>query len=161
MVEQPVPAWDREGMSQLQASTTTAISADESLHSLGDAADLVRRDGARIFSLKTGKCGGLFRTRQIATVAEAAGRRCFVNSMIEMGVSVATSLHLAATLPNLVDHGHALMSNLRIKQDILLDGSFDYDGRDILVPTECAGLGIQIDEDELERRTVDRFVVSL
>ena len=81
--------------------------------------------------------------------------------MIEMGVSVAASLHLAATLPNLVDHGQALMSNLRIKQDILQQGSFRYDGRDILVPAECSGLGVEIDEDQLKRRTVDRFAVEL
>lgn len=161
IVEQPVPAWDRDGMAQLQSCFSTPISADESLHSLHDAADLVRHDAARVFSLKTGKCGGLFRTRQIAAIAEAAGCRCFVNSMIEMGISVAASLHLAATLPNLVDHGQALMSNLRIKQDILKPDSFKYEGRDILVPTDCHGLGIEIDEDQLETRTVDRFVAEL
>ena len=158
IIEQPVAAWDRDGMAQIQSSFGTAISADESLHSLHDAADLIRRDSARVFSLKTGKCGGLFRARQMAAIAEAGGRLCFVNSMIEMGVSVAASLHLAATLPNVVDHGHALMSNLRIKQDILEENSFRYDGRDILVPAQCSGFGVEIDEDELERRTVARFV---
>jgi muconate cycloisomerase len=161
MVEQPVPAWDRQGMQKIQASVSTAISADESLHSLRDAVDLIRRDAARVFSLKTAKCGGLFRARQIAAVAEGADCSCFVNSMLEMGVSVAASLHLAATLPNLVDHGHALMSNLRIKRDILKDGSFQYEGRDILIPTDRPGLGIQIDEDELESRTLEKFVAEL
>lgn len=161
MVEQPVAAWDREGMARLQASSSIPISADESLHGLQDAADLIRRDAARVFSLKTGKCGGLFRTRQIAAIAEASGRNCFVNSMVEMGISVATSLHLAATLPNLVDHGHALMSNLRIKEDILLDESFQYDGRQIVIPGNCSGLGIQIDEEVFERRIVESVVVSL
>ena len=81
--------------------------------------------------------------------------------MIEMGVSVATSLHLAATLPNLVDHGQALMSNLRIKQDILDADNFKYDGRDILVPQETVGLGVSVNEEELERRTVERFEEDL
>ena len=160
MVEQPIPAWDRTRMAQLQSSVSLPLSADESLHSLHDAADLVRSDAVRVFSLKTGKVGGLFRARQLAAIAEAAGYQCFVNSMIEMGISVAASLHLAATLPNLVDHGQALMSNLRIKQDILHDDSFRYEGRDILVPQDRAGLGVNIDDAELEHRTVSRFVVG-
>jgi L-alanine-DL-glutamate epimerase-like enolase superfamily enzyme len=157
MVEQPVPALDGGGMAAIQAAVDTPISADESLHSLQEATALVREDAARVFSLKVGKCGGLFRTRQIAAVAEAAGIPCFINSMIEFGVSVCASLHLAATVPNLVNHGHALMSNLRITEDILAAGSFQYEGKEILVPQEVAGLGIRIDEETLERRTLDRF----
>jgi hypothetical protein len=61
--------------------------------------------------------------------------------MIERGVRVVTSLHLAASLPNLVNHGYALMSNLRIKEDILVADSFQYDGKDILVPQDCRGWG--------------------
>ncbi len=160
MIEQPVPAWDAEGMALIQARTHTPISADESLHSLQHAMDLVRSDGARVFSLKTGKLGGLMRARQVAALAEAAGIPCFVNSMIEMGISVAASLHLAATVPNLVDHGHALMSNLRITEDILAEGSFEYDGKDILVPAASAGLGVTVDEKKLSRRTVDHFVLE-
>ena len=137
------------------------FSADEVLHSTHDAVRLIRHDAARVFSLKTGKCGGLFRTRQIAAIAEAAGVPCFVNSMIEMGISVVASLHLAASLPNLVDHGHALMSHLRIQEDILRADSFKYDGKDILVPSDRAGLGVDIDEEKLERRTLDRFVLEL
>jgi len=161
MVEQPVPAWDLESMARIQASTDTPISADESLHSTQEAMKLIHRDAARVFSLKIGKCGGLFRTRQIAAMAEAAGLPCFVNSMIEMGISVAASLHLAVSVPNLVNHGHALMSNLRIKEDILVADSFQYDGKDILLPENCTGLGIKLDEEKLERRTLDRFTLEI
>jgi L-alanine-DL-glutamate epimerase-like enolase superfamily enzyme len=161
MVEQPVPAWDLDGMATIQAAVDTPISADESLHGLHDAMNLVRRNAARIFSLKHGKCGGLLRVRQIAAIAEAAGLPCFVNSMVEMGVSVAASLHLAASLPNLVDHGHALMSNLRIQEDIVPPESFAYSGKDILVPDHKPGLGIDLDYEELESRTQDHFVLEL
>lgn len=161
MVEQPVPAWDMDGLAQIQAAVDIPISADESLHSTQEAMTLIRHDAARVFSLKTGKCGGLFRTRQIAAMAEAAGLPCFINSMIEMGISVAASLHLAASVPNLVNHGQALMSNLRIKEDILVAGSFQYDGKDILVPKDCTGLGVKIDQQKLEQRTLDRFVLEV
>ncbi len=160
IIEQPVPAWDVESMALIQSRFSTLISADEALGSPHQAVDLIRRRAARAFSLKTGKCGGLFRTRQVAAIIEAAGLTCFVNSMIEMGISVAASLHLAASVPNLIDHGHALMSNLRLKQDILEPGSFHYDGRDILVPADCHGLGITLDEAALAERTVERFVLN-
>ncbi|MCP4168888.1 MAG: hypothetical protein GY759_23740 [Chloroflexi bacterium] len=161
MVEQPVPAWDIEGMAKVQAAVNVPISADEVLDSGHRAVELIRRDAARVFSIKTGKMGGLMRSRQIAAIAEAAGVPCFVNSMLELGVSVATSLHLAATLPNLVDHGHALMSNLRMKEDILVRNSFQYDEKNILIPEDCKGLGVQIDEEILDRRTLDRFVLKI
>lgn len=161
LIEQPVKAWDTESMAVIQASMQTPLSADESLSSPHDAIELIRRDAARGASLKHGKCGGLFRTRQIASIFEAAGLPCFVNSMLEMGISVAASLHLAASVPNLIGHGHALMSNLRIKEDILLDDSFEYDGKDLIVPQECAGLGVKIDEEKLARRTVEKIVLEL
>lgn len=160
IIEQPVPAWDIESMAKIQATVNTPISADEALHSPHQAVELIRRDAAHAFSLKHGKCGGLFRTRQIAAIIEAAGWPCFVNSMIEMGISVAASLHLAATVPNLIGHGHALMSNLRIKEDILVEDSFQYDHKDILVPQDCQGLGVKIDEEKLERRTLERFILE-
>lgn len=161
IIEQPVPAWDIESMARIQATVDTPISADEPLHSIHQAIELIRRDAARVVSLKTGKCGGLFRTRQIAAIIEAAGLLCFVNSMIEMGISVAASMHLAASVPNLVDHGHALMSHLRIKEDILAAGAFQYDGKEMIVPDDCHGLGVEIDEEKLERRTLERFVLDI
>lgn len=159
MVEQPVPLWDRESMRTIQAAVATPISADEALDTPQAAVDLIRRDAARVFSLKTAKMGGLQPARRIAAIAEAAGVQCFVNSMIEAGVAVAASLHLAATVPNLVDHGHALMSNLRIKRDVLPAGSFAYAGRDILVPADCTGLGVQLDERALSEMTLERIVL--
>jgi L-alanine-DL-glutamate epimerase-like enolase superfamily enzyme len=78
-----------------------------------------------------------------------------------MGISVAASLHLAASVPNLIGHGHALMSHLRLKEDILVEGSFHYDGKDMIVPQDCAGLGVKIDEEKLERRTLERFVLEI
>jgi L-alanine-DL-glutamate epimerase-like enolase superfamily enzyme len=161
VVEQPVPAWDLEGMAKVQAAVDVPVSADESLHSFHTALELIRRDAARVFSVKNTKCGGILRSRQVATIAEAAGLRCFVNAQIEMGISVAASLHLAASVPNLIAAGQAVMSNLRIKEDILLPNCFKYDGTDILVPDECVGLGVVIDEKKLEQRTLERFVVQL
>jgi len=161
IIEQPVPAWDVDGLARVQAAAQTPISADEALGSNHQMIDLIRRDAARAFSLKTGKCGGLFRTRQIAAMAEAAGLVCFVNSMIEMGISVAASLHLSASVPNLIGHGHALMSNLRIKEDILMPDSFAYNGKSICVPDHCEGLGVTIDESRLARRTREHFELTI
>jgi L-alanine-DL-glutamate epimerase-like enolase superfamily enzyme len=161
MVEQPLPTHALDDMAKLQSRVDLPLSADESLHSIHEAMTVIRRDAARVFSLKNGKCGGLFRTRQIAAMAEAAGMPCFVNSMIEMGISVMASLHLAASVPNLVGHGHALMSNLRIKEDVLVKDSFHYDGKDILIPQDSHGLGITLDEDKLAQLTLDQFVLEL
>ena len=74
---------------------------------------------------------------------------------------IAASLHLAASVPNLIGHGHALMSHLRIKEDILREDSFQYEGKNMLVPQECVGLGVKIDEEKLAKRTLERFVLEI
>jgi len=147
-VEQPLPKWDVDGMTRINSQTAIPLSADEGLSSIYDAGVLGARDAVDIFSIKLAKHGGLSNAKKIAAYAECTGRKCFVNSMIEMGVSVTASKHFLASTPNIVPVGHALMSTERLRDDILktpiqIENGFTE------VPTG-PGLGIEIDEGKIE-----------
>lgn len=57
----------------------------------------------RTITLKVLKLGGLIRTQKIATIAEAAGLRCYENTSLETPIGPAPGLHLFSTVPNLAE----------------------------------------------------------
>ena len=71
-VEQPVAAADLDGL-RLCRSVGVPISADESLNTLRDAIDLVKRDACDVMNIKVPKVGGLLFSKRVAAVAAARG----------------------------------------------------------------------------------------
>ncbi len=160
MIEQPVPAWDLEGMTRIRASVNVPVSADEGLCSPRDALRLIQARAADVFSIKTTKLGGLLPSRKVAAVVEAAGGVMFINSMIELGISVMSGLHFAASSRNLFPIGHALTSVRRLKDDILKN-PIPYEGTEIIVPKDRVGLGVELDEEKMRRYLIgDIYWVS-
>lgn len=154
-VEQPLSKDDLEGMALLASATPLSISADESLGGLADAARLARQGAAKIFSIKSSKNGGPLRAQRIAAVAEAFGIGCYMNSMLEFGVTQAASLQHAVTISNLVDVGHAFMSPLRLADDPTDFTSFVRGG--VVHLPSGIGMGVQVDEARVRRMAVDSF----
>jgi muconate cycloisomerase len=151
-VEQPVAKADFDGMAILAKSSAFPISADESLTGLSEAAQLAALGAADIFSVKSSKNGGPLRAQRIGTVAQAFGIRCYMNSMLEFGITQAASLQHAATMSNLFDAGHAYMSTLRLAEDPTDFSSLVSRGR-VAVPNSV-GLGIDVDEAHVRRLAV-------
>lgn len=154
-VEQPVRRSDFDSMAALAEESALSISADESIITSADARELAQRKAADIFSIKSSKNGGPLRSQRIAAVAEAFGMRCYMNSMIEFGITQAASLQHAVTVRNLVDLGHAFMSTLRIAEDPTDFSTFVRNGT-VHFPRE-AGLGIRVDEPHVRRLAVASF----
>ncbi|MGW7363016.1 mandelate racemase/muconate lactonizing enzyme family protein [Streptomyces sp. NPDC054841] len=100
LVEQPLPRWDLAGLAALRAHGGVRVMADESLQSLHDALELVRRGAADVLNIKILKVGGLYRARQIAALAEAAGLAVKIGTMPELGVATLAAAHLSAALPH-------------------------------------------------------------
>ena len=82
LLEQPVPKWDLAGMAQVRAAADVLIEAD-------------------VINIKIGKAGGLYQSKKIAAVAEAAGLECVIGTAWGLGVKVAAKLHLAAATRSL------------------------------------------------------------
>ncbi|MDD2179240.1 mandelate racemase [Acidovorax sp. D2M1] len=156
-VEQPVEKYDIEGMATLSRSTALPLSADESLQGLGEAAQIASRGAAKIFSIKSSKNGGPLRAQSVAMVAKAFGIRCYMNSMLEFGITQAASLQHAVTINNLVDFGHAFMSTLRLAEDPTNFSTFIREGI-IYFPDEV-GIGLQVDEDHVRRMAIASSLV--
>jgi muconate cycloisomerase len=163
MVEQPVPRWDLEGMAQIVRAVSLPVGADESLCSQRDALQLIQHQAADFYSIKTTKQGGLLKAKKIAALVQAAGGQLFVNSMIEMGVSVMSGLHFAASTPELFDIGQALTSVRRLKGDILREPViYDVTGNqvEIVVPQDRVGLGVELDGAKMARYEVGKYWIE-
>jgi muconate cycloisomerase len=151
-VEQPVAKDDFEGMALLAKASALPISADESVTGLAEAARLAALGAASVFSIKSSKNGGPLRAQRIAAVAEAFGTRCYMNSMLEFGITQAASLQHAVTVRNLIDVGHAFMSTLRLVEDPTDFSSCVVDG--VVQLPSGPGLGVQVDEQHVRRLAV-------
>lgn len=98
--EQPIAAWDHEGLCQLRKAASIPIMVDESLCTIADAVTLIRRDAADLFGIKLIKHGGIFKTRKIATLAESNGIDCVLISPWETQIGQAAGVHLALASPS-------------------------------------------------------------
>jgi muconate cycloisomerase len=160
-MEQPVEGIDE--MAVVAASVDTPIMADESAWTPRDVLEIVRKKAADIISLYTTKPGGLFKAKKVAAVAEAAGLQCNVNGSVETGVGNAANLHLAAStavaslacvVPVSTPQGKGRqgIAGIYYTDDIITE-AFEYADGDIVVSAN-PGLGIQLDEEKLERYRV-------
>ena len=152
LLEQPVARDNRQGLKRIREASLVPVSADESLFSLNQAARLASARAVDVFSIKPTKNGGLAPSRKIAALAEGHGIGVLMNSMIEFGVTQAASLQLGATLPNLLDCGHAYMSTLRLAEDPTDFGARVTAGDAVL--SDRPGLGVAVDMAHLERLAV-------
>ena len=98
-VEQPVAAWDIRGMAEVRRQTGVPIGADESLHTMRDAVQLIEAGAADHFMIKLIKTSGLGPARAIADLAAEHRIGIVVVSPFETQVGTAAGLHLALTAP--------------------------------------------------------------
>jgi muconate cycloisomerase len=147
LLEQPLPYWNLDGMARLTATQLVPIMADECMRSVHDALAVVERRAAHVFSLKVLKSGGITRTQKTATVAEAAGIRCFGGTSLETSVGTAAGMHLFSAVPNLTE-GCELFGPLFLADDIV-EEPLEY--RDFRVwRPRGPGLGVSLDEEKVE-----------
>jgi L-alanine-DL-glutamate epimerase-like enolase superfamily enzyme len=159
MIEQPLPRWDLEGLARVADAVNIPVGVDESLSSPRDALRIIKHRAADFYSIKTTKQGGLLKAKEIAAMVSATGGKLFVNSMIEMGVSVMSGLHFAASTPGLFDIGQALTSVRRLMDDILKQPVL-YEGAEIIVPQDRIGLGVELDEAKMAQYSVGEIWIK-
>ncbi len=103
LLEQPVSAWDHQGMAAVRRSVDVLIEADEACYSVHDAMQIVRHEAADVLNVKIGKAGGFVGAKKIAAVAEAAGLKCVLGTAFGTGIEMAAKLQLAAATELIVD----------------------------------------------------------
>jgi muconate cycloisomerase len=156
-MEQPVEGIEQ--MAEVARRVDTPIMADESAWTPQDVIEIVQKKAADMISIYTTKPGGMFKAKNVAAVAEAAGLKCNVNGSVETGVGNAANLHLAAST-GVVTYGCVVpvstpkgkgkggIAGIYYQDDIIVE-PFAYSDGDIVVSPK-PGLGIELDEDKLK-----------
>ena len=151
LLEQPVPKWDLAGMAQVRAAVDVLIEADEAAYTPHDVVQIIRAQAADVINIKIAKAGGLYQSKKIAAVAEAAGLECVIGTAWGLGVKVAAKLHLAAATRSLRD---GVEFTELMLHDLLLAGP---QAADLAPPLSDGylnvplgpGLGVTVDEDKM------------
>ncbi|PID26120.1 mandelate racemase/muconate lactonizing enzyme family protein [Sporosarcina sp. P7] len=120
LIEQPVAAYDVEGLRDVTRQTSTPIMADESLFSAKDAKKLLGMRAVDVLNIKLMKSGGIREALKINALAEVNGIECMVGSMMETAIGVTAAAHIAASQPNI--------TRVDLDAPLLLAGEFSAGG---------------------------------
>jgi len=149
-LEQPVAAHDLAGMAAVAAASEVAIGADEGIHC---GADITRHreHGVRGVSLKSIKLGGIRAVVDAGRLADDLGMMVNVSCKTgESSIGCAAALHIASVLPNAawgLTLTHASLAEDTTGKPIRVERGH----ADVL---DRPGLGIDVDEDRVQRHRV-------
>lgn len=138
-VEQPVKAYDLEGLKYVTDHSYVPVLADESVFSPRDAMKVLEQRAADLINIKLMKCGGIYNALKIASAAEIYGVECMIGCMLEAKISVNAAVELACAkqIFTRIDlDGPVLCS-----EDPILGGAL-FEEKQITVSDE-AGMGIR------------------
>lgn len=106
-IEEPLPRRHYKDCARLRHHTAIPLMLDESIFTPSDAMEAIRHDACDLINLYPGKNGGIWRSIQIAHLADAAGLSCVIGSNLEWAIGSSAMAQLATVIPNLstaVDH---------------------------------------------------------
>ncbi|MCA9077156.1 MAG: mandelate racemase/muconate lactonizing protein [Planctomycetaceae bacterium] len=149
--EQPISTGDPAELAALRRRTDIPIMADESAFTPGDVWTLTTQRAVDIISVYPGKNGGISGTVECVHAAKAAGIPCAMGSNLELGIGTAAMLHLGAALPTIASERFPgdFIGPLYHEAD-LLTTPLQLGPAAARVP-EGPGLGVELNEDQLER----------
>ncbi|WKA50266.1 dipeptide epimerase [Planococcus liqunii] len=153
-IEQPIRMGDIRGLADVRRKTSTPIMADESVQTMEDVLEIIRLEAADYINIKLMKCGGIFPAIQMAKTAEAAGIIAQIGSMVESSVGSAAGYHAVMARRNI--QSAELTGPLLFSEEI---GNLDYQLPYVKLSGE-PGLGIRVDESQLQKLTVASCIVE-
>lgn len=142
------PTWGLNGMRRVREAVRIPTATNTVVINFEQLATNVLIPSCDVILLDTTFWGGIRPCIKAAQICDAFQLGIAVHSSGELGIQLATMLHLGAVLPNLVftadAHYHHLMD------DIIVGGLMPYDNGKIKVPTK-PGLGVELDRDKLHQ----------
>jgi len=151
-IEQPVPWWDLQGMKEVRIALDTPITADESAWTPNDVANIARAGAADTICLKPVKNGGLFLSRRMAEMAEAAGMGVLMGSKHPLSPGTSAILQFAAALP-CVHHVLGYGSPLERLTDDICDPPIEMNKDGTVTLPAGPGMGVTVSMEKLRRYT--------
>lgn len=139
LVEQPVAAWDLDGLAWVSDRVGTPILADEAVFGVRDLTAVIQRHAADLVNVKLAKCGGLLAARTLLELARAHGLGTMVGSMMETHIGIGAAASLVAAYGSTVTDD--LDAAWWTAQSPYV-GGIAYDRGRVVLPT-TPGLGIE------------------
>lgn len=141
------PTWGLNGMRQVRAAVPIRLATNTVVVNFEQLATNLRDPAVDVVLLDTTFWGGLRPCIKAAAVCETVQTGIAVHSSGELGIQLATMLHLGATLPNLTFAADAHYHHLT--DDVITGGKLKYENGAIRVPAG-PGLGVRLDRDKVE-----------
>jgi glucarate dehydratase len=142
------PVWGLEGLRAIREQVRVPLATNTVVVNFEQLASNVLRRAADVVLLDTTFWGGIRPCVKAAGVCETFQLGVAVHSSGELGIQLATMLHLGAVLPNLTYAADAHYHQLR--DDVIEGGKLSYADGAIAVPTG-PGLGVRLDKDRVAR----------
>jgi glucarate dehydratase len=140
------PTWGLNGMRRVRENTRIPLATNTVVVNFEQLAQNILHPAIDVILLDTTFWGGIRPCVKAAGVCETFQLGIAVHSSGELGIQLATMLHLGAVIPNLAFAADSHYHHLR--DDVIEGGKLRYaDGR-IAVPTG-PGLGVELDRDKL------------
>jgi L-alanine-DL-glutamate epimerase-like enolase superfamily enzyme len=152
--EQPISPEQTFQLAKVRHAIPIPVIADESVFTLKDARILSALDAADVFSIYVGKSGGITESMKIAQFAQTQKLKCTVGSNLELGVGSAAMVHfaIASRATAAEEFPCDIIGPLFYEEDIVREPLLIKAGE--ARPNEKPGLGVELDEEKVERYRV-------
>lgn len=140
------PTWGLNGMRRVRQGVRIPLATNTVVVNFEQLAANILQPAVDVILLDTTFWGGIRACMKAAGVCETFQLGIAVHSSGELGIQLATMLHLGAALPNLAFKADAHYHHLA--DDIIVGGKIPYAAGAIRVPGG-AGLGVALDHDKL------------
>lgn len=142
------PTWGLNGMRRVREAVRIPLATNTVVVTFEQLAANVRDPAVDVVLLDTTFWGGIRPCVKAAGVCETFQLGVAVHSSGELGIQLASMLHLGAVLPNLTFAADAHYHHL--VDDVIEGGKLAYSAGAIRVP-DGPGLGVRLDRDRLDR----------
>jgi len=142
------PTWGLDGMRRLRTILRIPTATNTVVVNFEQLASCIRNNAIDVILLDTAFWGGLRQAWKASVVCEKFQQGVAVHSSGELGIQLATMLHLAAAIPNLSFAADAHYHHLA--DDIITGGKMKYVNGCIAAPTG-PGLGVWLDRAKLNK----------
>lgn len=142
------PTWGLNGMRRLRSMVRIPLATNTVVVNFEQLAANILDLAVDVILLDTTFWGGIRPSLKAAGVCETFNLGIAVHSSGELGIQLATMLHLGGVLPNLAFSADAHYHHLT--DDVILGGKMRYVGGKIAVPAG-PGLGIELDREKVRQ----------
>lgn len=141
------PTWGLDGMRRVRDRINIPTATNTVVTNFEQLASCIRLDAVDVILLDTTFWGGLRQAQKAAQVCESFQWGVSVHSSGELGIQLATMLHLGALITNLQFAADAHYHHLT--DDIIEGGPMIYEDGEIAVPSG-PGLGVTLDPEKVK-----------